>query len=246
VDIEEYGNIYHLEDTYWWYRGLHELVISSIENYFLPFSENTILDVGCGTGGLLQQLRGKWPLSQGIDLSSEALKYCRMRQLPKICRGSAMCLPLKDDTIDSLISLDVIYHMMVMSDIDALKEYRRVLKPNGILVLNVPAFSFLAGTHDRVVHARERYTRSILTGRLLSAGFEILKITYRNFLTFPLVLGKRLLESWNSDQSGSDLKALPLWLNNFFFSLNQIDNRLLKHTNLPFGTSVFCIARNSQ
>lgn len=237
METQEYKRIFDLEDNHGWYCGLHELILATMRD-LLPFQTARILDIGCGTGGLLNQLQPTWPSSWGLDISTHALKYSKKRGISHLFQASVSHLPIVDGYFDAIVCIDVIYHKQIQNDLAVLQECHRVLKPGGILILHTPAFSFLKGAHDCVVHTRERYTRSILHHRVLDTKFHILKISYRNFFLFPFIYFKRLFTS-----SESDLQPLSHLFNQALLFMLQIENRVIKYSNLPFGSSVFCIAQ---
>ena len=187
------------------------------------------------------RLQDVWPQSLGTDLSYEAIAFCRQRGLDRIFRGTVINVPIRDGAIDGIVCLDALYHRQVSNDLTALREFYRLLKPGGMLVMNLPAFAFLNGSHDRAVHTRERYTVHQLRDRLQGAGFQVFRLTYRNLLLFPILLVKR---GWDRHRVGaSDLSLLSGWLNTFLFRISQFESWVLEHTDLPLGTSVFCVAK---
>lgn len=245
MEKREYDVMYNIEDTYWWYVGLRDLVFSSV-NTFRRNSNGTslkILDAGCGTGAVLQRLRD-YGESYGIDSSEEALEFCRRRGLDHVIEASVTDLPFADHFFDIVISLDVLYHLWVESDLEALKELYRVLRNGGILILNLPAYDFLRSAHDTAIYTGHRYLEDELKRKVEQADFHIAKITYRNAMLFPLFFVVRLLKRWGKGKNTrSDLKPLSLLLNRFLTKMLFLENRLLRHIDFPFGLSVFCLAR---
>ena len=80
----EYANMYRLEDTYWYYRALHELLESFVQKEGTNKGSNLdILDVGCGTGKWLSIMNG-YGNARGIDHSLQAVEYCRQRGLANV------------------------------------------------------------------------------------------------------------------------------------------------------------------
>jgi len=248
MEKEEYARLYNHESSHWWYRGLHLLVLKTLNRY-TPNSE-LLLDAGCGTGGLLEAIdtAGLAQRGLGIDISADAIEFCHERGLTDIAQASVLNVPFADQSVDTIVSLDVLYHMSVSSDEAALAEFFRLLKPQGILLLNLPAFESLRGSYDESVKTRERYTLTSLGEKVLQAGFEIEYLTYRNFLLFPLVWFYRKViketQVFKENQSTkSDLWQTP-WIMNFALLLVlRIENLLLPFIKLPIGTSVFCVAR---
>jgi len=152
-------------------------------------------------------------------------------------------LPFADSSFDLVTSFDVLYHLGVGSDVAALQEFNRVLRPEGLLLLRLPAYDFLRAHHDEAVHTRERYTKHKLGRRLHEAGFGAAKFTYANTLLFPLAAIKRLGERlFPGLSSGSDLTMPHPVVNGLMLALLRIEARLIRRTSLPFGLSLLCLA----
>lgn len=242
---EEYEVLFNIEDNYWWYVGLRELVLSFVDGLNKKKENLRILDAGCGTGKILESCKNHD--IYGIDFSEEAIKYCRLRKADKIVRGSICSLPFKEGSFDLVISLDVLYHKNIEDDMKTLKELYHVMNKDGILLLNLPAYNFLRSRHDQAIHTRHRYTVEELKQKVEKAGFKMEKITYRNAILFPIAVAKRILEKiffMHSDKVESDLKPLPRFLNNFLAYLLFLENKLIRFGFIfPFGLSIYCAAR---
>jgi len=240
----EYQTLYNSESSHWWYLGLRDLVFSFINKYAEKKKETRILDAGCGTGGILKDLgdRKAW----GLDISWEAIGFCRLRKLNNLVNASISNIPFKNSSFDLIISLDVLYHLGVKDDRKALKELTRVLSKGGTLLLNLPAYDFLRGRHDKAVHTRHRYTIRELKEKVRASGLVIEKITYRNTVLFPLAFLRRVYEgrsAKSTNKVGSDLASLPNFINKLFTKILFFENQLLRTINFPFGLSIFCVAR---
>ncbi len=232
--------MYNMENTYWWYAGLHELVYAFTKKYTRPGS--IIFDAGCGTGRMVEILQKEY-LVEGCDFSEAAIGYCRKRGLTSVHRSDLndFNLPL---TYDQIISLDVIYHEAIQNDDAVLDAFHGALKPNGILVLNLPAFPILRRKHNVFVHEKRRYTRPALLQYLRKKGWTIHTATYRMPWLFCISLVKKWIESFACDGPASDLKPLPEWLNSLLLKLVTIENKLIAGgVSLPFGSSLFIVAR---
>ena len=245
MEPNEYEVMFQVEDSYWWYIALKAAVFSIIKKYAPITTSGQFLDAGCGTGGILAGAQNY--TSVGFDIASEALQFCRKRKLPNILQASVCEIPLPSHQFDIVVSLDVICNVG-KSHIDiAMQEFSRVLKPGGILVLNLPAYNFLQSQHDKAVHLQHRFIRRELLEKLISAGFKVEKLTYRNTILFPLIamvrLGERVFHRRNSPAK-SDLKPLPGPANRFLVKLLSLETKLLlSGFNFPFGLSLFGVAR---
>src|SRR5437588_5414835 len=144
MNADEYERMFRLEDSYWWFVGRHDLVLTTLRNRFgaRPERKLTILDIGCGTGAMSRKLQdGEWGDVVSADFSPLALSFSKRRGLCRLCASDAMRLPFRDNSFDLIVALDILEH--VSDDAAALKEFHRVLKPGGTIVATVPAYQSL-------------------------------------------------------------------------------------------------------
>jgi SAM-dependent methyltransferase len=245
MNVEEYARMYEAEETQWWYAGMRAISLSLLATAWPDGAPDgrRILDAGCGTGNNLTHLR-RFGRTLGIDLSDEALRFCRGRGVPA-ARGSLLALPFPDGRFDAVTSFDVIYHRWVEDDRAAVREMARVLAPGGLLLLRVPALKMLWGAHDEAVHSRHRYTRGEVRRLLEGEGLEVLRLTYANTLLFPLLAVRRTLDRLLG-RHGSDVGFLPPPLEWAFRGLLGLEARLVRRVSLPLGASVFALARKGR
>lgn len=233
-----------VEDLYWWYQALRQHVAASIEPTGEKFS---LLDAGCGTGGMLFTLHEKFPLADlaGVDESEHALELAASRETgAKLVCASVHDLPFPENAFDFVLSLDVWSHAGV-DDSLAAHETHRVLRPGGQLILNLAAFEFLKGAHDCAVDVDRRYTRSQVRALLEGSNFTIERLTYWNAtLTPPVALIRWLSRArLEEEPARSDFRPLPSFLNTFLKNFAALELKASRHLSLPFGTSLFAVAR---
>ncbi len=228
-----------VEDDHWWYHALRARVLDRLA--LLPANFN-LLDAGCGSGGMLARIRKRFPRATlvGFDVSEHALRLTSDRALDaQLVRGNADRLPFEDQAFDVVLSLDVICHRTV-NDRAALEEMHRVLRNSGTLIVNLPAFEFLHGSHDVAVDTARRYVRKPLAQLLTAAGFKIEKLTYWNMILLPAVAAVRWI---SRGQTHSDLAPTSQLTNRTLGAIAQFEFALGRRFSLPFGTSLFAIAR---
>lgn len=215
----EYRNIYDNEESHFYYASLNRLVLDLLVREGLS-RNSRILDAGCGTGGLLQKLSKDY-LAEGVDISPEALRFCKARRV-KTQIASLEKLPFKSNTFGAVVSIDVIYHKFVKSDLEAMRELARVLQPDGVMVLRVPAFNFLKNDHDKVVMTRRRYTAQKIGDLALKCGLEIRQISYLN----PSLFIGSLLFRHRHGSSVTKLNRVVNWLGSVVLGLENLLVRL--------------------
>ena len=142
MDLEQYEVMFQQEDHHWWYRGMREITGALLERWYQGPRPAAILDAGCGTGGMVQWL-GRYGHVAGVDIAEAALSRATTRGLQALTRGSVDALPFQDGSFDLVTSFDVLYHLEVKSDLQALEEIHRVLRPGGVLLIRVPAHDWL-------------------------------------------------------------------------------------------------------
>jgi SAM-dependent methyltransferase len=155
-------------------------------------------------------------------------------------------LPFEDGSFDLVTSFDVLCHRSIPDDLVPLREFARVLRPGGRLLLNLPAFPFLYSEHDRAVHTARRYRRGEVERKLVASGLEPLVVTYTNFFPFPPTAAVKLVRNLAGGRSGehrSDLVRVPAPLNRALAFLLGMESHLVGRVVLPFGTSVTALAR---
>src|SRR2546430_2487012 len=241
---QEHDIMCAVEDHYWWYQALRQHVADSIEAKTAKFS---VLDAGCGSGGMLAALREKFPQAEltGIDESEHAIELCRDRNTgARLLQAGVNELPFPSDAFDFVLSLDVWFHAGV-DDALAAHETHRVLRAGGKLILNLAAFEFLKGAHDEAVGGVRRYTRPQVRALLEGSGFAIERPTYWNATLTPPIAVMRWLSRRRpaSEEARSDFRPLSPFLNSTLKSLAALELRASRHLSLPFGTSVFAVAR---
>jgi SAM-dependent methyltransferase len=244
MNPSEYHTIYTVEDRHWWYVGMKRITLAWLNEAYGARSDLQILDAGSGTGAGMVYL-SHFGCVTGIDASPLALDYCRRRDLPRLGQASVTALPFAAASFDLVTSFDVLYHRAVGEPRHALAEFRRVLRSGGRLLLRLPAYDWLRGRHDEVIHTERRFTTRSVSSTLCEMDFAVERLSYANTLLFPLALAKRLVESLlppgNPDHS--DVSPNPAWLDDTLAAVLGLEARWLRRRGLPFGLSVIALAR---
>jgi len=180
-----------LEAAHPWFRSRAALITWAMGRFCNE--GRSFLDVGCGTGLVLQRLSRRYPdisLSGG-DPSVEALR-CAESRVPgaTLFRLDARSLPF-DSEFDAVGAFDVLEH--IHDDRTALSQMRQAVRPGGSLLLTVPQHPFLWSPFDEYSGHVRRYTRRGLLSRVREAGWEVVYTTGFVSLLLPALVLSRVL-----------------------------------------------------
>lgn len=231
MEDDEYTRMNTVEDSMWWYRALHARLLAAMGDRPGP-----ILDAGCGTGGFLARL-GRPHEAIGLEWHAAAAGLAAAKSGRPIVRGAIAAQPFGPETFGTVVAADVLCHAAVDPPA-ALAEVRRILRPGGRLIVNMPAFRSLMSAHDVRVHNVRRMTAPETRRMLETAGFRVIGARYWNGLALPLMIARRKILPWPSDRS--DVAAFPPWLDRMLHGMTVLERHL--PFPLPAGGSVLAIA----
>jgi SAM-dependent methyltransferase len=236
METAEYALMDEVEQRMWWYRALHARLLDALAGV-----AGRVLDAGCGTGGLLALLQQRRPelALTGVEWSPLAASRARDKSSAGLAQGSVNALPFADAAFHAAIAADVLCHAAV-DPAAALAELRRVLRPGGLLLVNMPAFAWLSSAHDRRVHNARRVTATELRNWLEAVGFAGIRVRYWNSLLLPLMIAQRKIRARHQNDA-SDVASFPPWLDAILHGVTGLERRL--PFALPAGGSVLAIAR---
>ncbi|HXH20772.1 MAG TPA: methyltransferase domain-containing protein [Dehalococcoidia bacterium] len=243
MEPAEYDYMFHLEDAYWWYVGMRRIARTLLQRQLRDGRRGLrILDAGAGTGGSLQLLKDYGEVT-AFDFAPQAAEMYARREKGRICVASIDSIPFRDNSFDLVTSFDVVCQLEETSEQAAFRELWRVLRPGGGLMVRVPAFQFLHGPHDVVLHTRHRYSAGEMAAKLAGAGFRDVKTTYANTFLFPVALARRLAsKALRMRPTDSDVRPVPGPVNAAFTAVLTLESAILSRTRLPFGLSVIAVA----
>jgi SAM-dependent methyltransferase len=241
MEPAEYDRMGAVEDRMWWYRAAHVNMLDALQRSAPP-PASPLLDAGCGTGGLLRRLAAAAPdrLQVGIDIFERAAGKARGKSGCVVAVASADRLPFRDDCFGTIFSVDVIGHRGV-DPAKALAEARRCLLPGGSLIINVPAYQWMASFHDREVHNARRFERAGLGRLLTAAGFSRFRTTYWNSILFPLMVLRRKVLA--GERTQSDVGDFSFFAETLFGGIMAVERAGLRlGLRYPFGGSLLAVA----
>ncbi len=236
-----YRIFFEVQKKHWWFAAKKEIVLDTINRNLNKHADVNILDIGCGSGLMLNDLEhvGK---TFGMDISDDAINFSKEIFSGKVEKGFLPNLiPYPQNYFDLITALDVIEH--VAEDIDSLKAIAAHLVSGGKAVITVPAYMFLWSKYDEMNEHKRRYTRGELNTKLMQAGFIVEKISYFNTLLFPVIFLVRMLNNFLKRDGLSDLDMPNAPLNFILKKFFGIEKYLLRFINLPFGASILAVVK---
>jgi SAM-dependent methyltransferase len=156
-------------------------------------------------------------------------------------------LPYPDNTFDLVTSFDVLVCAEVGDDLQAMREFARVTRPGGHVLLRLAAMKSLRGPHDTVVHGIRRYSSDELSEKLCSVGLEAVTITYANSLLLPLIYPVRKWQNLivaRGREPASDLSETAIPINAVLNGILHLEAAWIRlGGRFPMGVSVMALAR---
>ncbi|MGH7450044.1 MAG: class I SAM-dependent methyltransferase [bacterium] len=244
--VSEYAAMFQAESEHWWYKNLRDEVVYWLGKHLQaepPKSELKLLDLGCGTGGMLRRLQDQFENVKGfgIDYYAVPLNFAKQVTPRPLLRADAKNLPFRRNSFDAVLCLDVLYTKEVFPVFDAvLEEIRQLLTEGGVLILQVPAFKTLHSQHDVNVHGAHRFTAKEVCDGLQRAGFSRICVYYR----YNLLLGAAwIARKFFFRNAGQSQVSVPSpFLNASLYKYSRAESSLNRRASIPFGLSVFAVA----
>lgn len=209
-----------------------------------------VLEVGSANGYMLSDIAERFPGTAviGSDYASPPLAALS-RTLPDVplIQLDVVNSGLPDNFCDAIVMLNVLEH--IEDDRKALEQIRRMLKPNGLFIIEVPSSPSLYDDFDRLVGHFRRYNMGDLLSKLNTAGFTIEKKSHLGFFAFPalwaLVQAKKTAKGSRNLTADDILKSRikvgrRSHAQEFMFAL---ETSLRAHIPMPFGVRCLVTAR---
>lgn len=157
---------------------------------FRPYLGHRVLEIGAGIGTITEQIAADRELLIAMEVEPRYVDRLarRFADRPNVRPylsdvDRAAWDALSEERLDSVVLSNVLEHLQ--DDAGAVRNFRRVLPPEGRLVVFVPALPFLMGSLDRAVGHHRRYTPSSLRTVLENNGFRVERMEWMNLVGIP-------------------------------------------------------------
>lgn len=238
-----FSRLVELETGHFWFEGRNQVILWGLRKY-AP-EATSLLEVGCGTGVVLQAIRQHVPGLHlcGSEIFVDGLPFASQR-LPEteLIQMDARKMPFESE-FDAVGMFDVLEH--IEEDAVVLRETWRSVRPGGTVLITVPQHPALWSAVDEYSYHKRRYVAADLRAKLVDAGFEVLHMTSFISLLLPMLVLSRLQYQKGGKHlsPGEALEIHPL-LNSLFSIILACERGLVRlGLPLPAGGSLFAIAR---
>lgn len=243
MQTDEFQALLSCDEHHWWYVGRRRVIHAQLSRLDVPTGAS-ILDAGCGSGRMMDEL-AQYGTVSGFDFEEKGVAAARSRGHTDVQQGRLEEIPHPDAAFDLVTCLDVIEH--TPDDVVSLRELHRVMRPGGHLLVTVPAYQSLWSSHDVANHHYRRYRRATLLPAATAAGWEPVTTTYFNSILFPPAAVVRLAERLRGSAEARDeshLEMTPQRLDALLALPMRLEAAVIRRgIALPFGMSLMGVLR---
>jgi len=234
-------------NTHFWLKWRLYALLKQIRQLGIPSNNKLrVLEVGCGIGELRNsiEMSTEWNVD-AADLNLDALTKA------KPGRGKTLLYDIFDESASLVNSYDIIILFDVLEHIENTKPFivslLKHLKPNGHLLINVPAFNMLFSAYDKKMGHFRRYNRKALINEFRKSNLKILDTRYWGLTLFPILVLRTCILHCIKYREETIVKRgfqpPSNWVNEGFKFIARIETNLIYSP--PFGTSLLLVGQKN-
>jgi SAM-dependent methyltransferase len=228
-----------------WWQARAQLAVALLRQERIQ-PRARVLDAGCGWGVTLEALEKDGYRAAGLDISRRCLQTLVHPSRELIEADLTQPLPSDVPQFDAALALDVIEHLD--DDHTAVARLGELVRPDGVVVVSVPALPDLYSEFDLIQGHRRRYLPDMVRRAFQGTGLVLKRILWWGQWLVPLLRRRRGRRLAVAGESTADTYrrylSLPPWplslVLPWLFRLEQ--PRTLRGVSTT-GTSLFAVAR---
>jgi SAM-dependent methyltransferase len=172
---EYYERLRALEALHPWAQAMRRLSYDLLSRGIGGVQHPKVLDAGCGTGLFLSECGAEFdgPDLTGFDVSPYGLRAARALGLQRLAVADSGELPFGRGEFDAVVCHDVLQHLAAADAERTLREFHRVLRPNGRLLVRTAARRGLPGKRHQDTADYRQWEPATLSAALEDGGFEV-------------------------------------------------------------------------
>lgn len=238
MDRAVFDRMAEQDQIHWWYVARRKILAVLIAREADLPGDARILEIGCGTGHNFEMLKGFGRL-EALEVDDEARALASTRLGHEVGAAPLPGLPgVPDGAYDLVALLDVLEH--VDNRAESLRSIAAKLKPDGKILITVPAYQWMWSAHDLAHHHKLRYSKKGLRRDAEAAGLKVRKLGFFNSLLFPIAAAVRVAGKL-AGRTSSDDKVPPRPLNALFEKIFALERHVIGRMPFPAGVSLFAL-----
>ena len=252
ISYPDDGNLIcmQIEEDSFWFRHRNDIIAECIKKHS---TGKRFLDVGGGNGFVAKRLQDEGFDVVLIEPGKIGAQNAYKRGIKYVIYSTLEKAAFVPNSIDAVGLFDTLEH--IEDDEAFLHHIHKIMRPNGLLYITVPAFNFLWSNEDDDAGHYKRYTTRQLTELLKKCGLTIVVSTYFFcLLPLPILLFRTIPSKLGLNRNSTDIKrhknqhkmrpgfisyaTQKIWL----WELSRIK----KDKRIPFGASCFVIGKKEK
>ncbi|MEX2301642.1 MAG: class I SAM-dependent methyltransferase [Bryobacterales bacterium] len=246
---EYYERLKAVEARHPWAKAMRRLSFDLLRRGLGGVQRPKVLDAGCGTGLFLRECGAKFdgPELTGFDVSPYGLQAARALGLQRLAVADTGELPFGAAEFHVVVCHDVLQHLAAADAGRTLREFARVLLPDGRLLVRTAARRGLPGKRHQDTADYRQWVPATLSAALEDGGFEVEFMARVNWL--PSLLADLRALSRPRPQGDVGLALNPYdgagWKGSLLRKYWALERRLVVRAGLRLGLghTLICLAR---
>lgn len=236
---EGYDFCFEIEDDSYWFQHRNEVIKKFIAKHHV---QGTFADIGGGNGFVTKALENHNNIEPIlIEPAEQGCLNATKRGVKRVVKATMDELKSIDVKFNAIGLFDVIEHIEKVEDF--LKQAKHTLLPNGFVFITVPAYQKLWSAEDEDAGHYRRYNLKMAKTQMENAGLQLIDHSYF-FSILPLpILIKRALKKKGVAKKEDYLLPDSILGKGVKKSLNFEEKTLAKNKRIPFGSSLFLVAK---
>ena len=235
MQVSHLQQLVDLEDSYWWHVAKRELVCKLMQKHCPP--PELLVEGGIGSGRNLIEFRKLGYDVAGYDLMPESVSHVKQRGIADVqVHDLGQPWPVEDNSLTAVVLLDVLEH--VEFPVTVLKHVHRALRPDGAVIITVPAYQWLYSRWDEQLGHFRRYTAKEFRRQADAANFRVQWLNHWNSFTLPAAMAVRGWEKLFPQKDAPDFPEVSSMTNRALLTAAAAERWCMNRLSVPAGLSL--------